>query len=51
LQQYARDNFSWDGVVLQWEALFVELLIRGAEKPVVVEQPKHAGPPVYEGVL
>jgi len=26
LQSYARDNFSWDGVAAQWEALFAEVL-------------------------
>jgi len=56
LQKYAGDNLSWDGVVLQWEALLVELLLRGkvVQAPAALAMPvatTPCDPNAYEGVL
>lgn len=61
LQEYARNNFSWDGVVQQWEALFVELLMGRAKAletngvahaaPVAAAPPSPVDETAYQGVL
>jgi len=51
LQQYARENLSWDGVVLQWEALFVELLLRWASHAVPTKVSLPAAPMSAMGVV